>query len=76
MWSTIRNNSRAQTEECNHAQRIETTFAGLGRAVCEACGHVSVSYQYNLFEEERRQHQETRDEQARELRRKIVKRQE
>lgn len=75
MWGSSRKNGRTQTAECDHDHRVEAAFAGLGRSVCESCGHVSLSYQYDLFEEEREQLNESEDEQAREVRRRIVKRQ-
>lgn len=54
MWITTRQD-RAPVEECAHEHRVKNGFAGLGRSVCEKCGHVSVSYLYDMFEEERRQ---------------------
>lgn len=74
MWGSTRNAHGAPTTECQHSQSVETSFAGLGRSVCESCGHVSVSYEYNLFEEERDQLNESEDEQAQEMRRRIVNR--
>lgn len=55
MWKTVRDRDRVPVEECHHPERVETAFAGLGRAVCEACGHVSVSYLYDMFAEQREQ---------------------
>lgn len=36
---------RAQAAQCQHANTISTTTAGLQRIVCETCGHVSIRYQ-------------------------------
>jgi len=50
MSSTTRG-SKELTDSCRHMKRITTETAGLERAACEACGHVSMKYLYDVFEE-------------------------
>jgi hypothetical protein len=38
-------------EVCEHEQVNVTSFAGLQRTVCGDCGHVSVGYLHDSFEE-------------------------
>ena len=39
---------RQVSRACEHTVAISTTYAGLERRVCEACGHVSIRYQSDV----------------------------
>jgi hypothetical protein len=50
MWTaTFRH--RETTESCTHGQVSVTSFAGLQRTVCGACGHVSVGYLHDSLQD-------------------------
>ncbi len=50
MSSTTRG-SKELTDSCRHMRTIITETAGLERAACETCGHVSMKYLYDVFEQ-------------------------
>lgn len=40
---------RPRVKECDHDKRIVTTFAGIARAACERCGHVTMAFAHDTL---------------------------
>ena len=49
--SSARRGSKELTDSCRHIKTVTTETAGLQRDACEACGHVSVRFLFDVFEE-------------------------
>ncbi len=43
--------SKELTDSCHHTRTVTTELAGLEREACEACGHVSMRFLYDVFED-------------------------
>lgn len=43
--------SKELTDSCYHTKTVTTELAGLERKACEACGHVSMRFVYDVFED-------------------------
>lgn len=43
--------SKELTDGCSHMKTVTTETAGLERDACEACGHVSMRFLYDVFED-------------------------
>ena len=41
--------------DCGHKPKTYTEIAGIKRAVCDKCGHVSIDFARDVFAEERKQ---------------------
>lgn len=50
MWNTTRG-SKELTDSCRHTKTVITETAGLERDACETCGHVSMRFLYDVFED-------------------------
>jgi hypothetical protein len=50
MWTSAFR-SREEPEPCQHEQVIVTANAGLQRTVCGSCGHVSLGYLHDTFQD-------------------------
>ncbi len=50
MRSTTRG-SKELTDSCLHRKTVTTETAGLERDACETCGHVSMRFLYDVFED-------------------------
>ncbi len=44
--------SKELTDRCHHMKIVTTEIAGLEREACEACGHVSMRFVYDVFEDQ------------------------
>jgi hypothetical protein len=43
--------SKELTDSCSHMKTVTTETAGLERDACETCGHVSMRFLYDVFED-------------------------
>jgi hypothetical protein len=43
--------SKELTDSCRHMKTVTTQTAGLERDACETCGHVSMRFLYDVFED-------------------------
>jgi hypothetical protein len=49
--STATRGSKELTDSCRHMNTVTTETAGLERDSCETCGHVSMRFLYDVFED-------------------------
>ena len=50
MWNSTRG-SKERTDHCDHLKTVTTETAGLEREACQTCGHVSMRYVHDAFED-------------------------